>query len=227
MQISLKINGENYTASKGETILEVCQRNNIGVPHLCHLKIDGIYTNECASCRICVVEVDKKESLYPSCATKVWEGMSIVTNTPELINIRRGVLELILSNHPKDCLVCEKSGQCELQTLAQELRVKEIRYPWGTRGIEKEDNVAISRDLNKCIMCRRCETMCNSYQTCNVLSGIKRGINSVITTAYNRSLEESWCTFCGQCVAVCPTGALTERDYTWTLMEIFARRDRE
>ncbi|MGL4403646.1 MAG: NADH-dependent [FeFe] hydrogenase, group A6 [Fusobacteriaceae bacterium] len=226
MDITLKINGKQFNASGDETIMEVCHRNNIGIPHLCHLKIDGIYTNECASCRICVVEVDKKESLFPSCATKVWEGMEVITNSPELLNIRRGILELILSNHPKDCLVCEKSGQCELQNLSQELRVKEIRYPWGTKGIEKEMNRAISRDLDKCIMCRRCETMCNTYQTCNIISAVKRGINSVITTPYNKSLEDGYCTFCGQCVAVCPTGALTERDYTWKLLEILSKRDK-
>ena len=226
MDITLKINGKQFTAFRDETILKVCQRNSIRVPHLCHLEIDGIYTNECASCRICVVEVDGKEGLFPSCATKVWEGMEVITNSPELLNIRRGILELILSNHPKDCLVCEKSGQCELQDLSQELRVKEIRYPWKTKGIEKEQNRAISRDLDKCIMCRRCETMCNTYQTCNIISGVKRGINSVITTSYNKSLEESYCTFCGQCVAVCPTGALTERDYTWTLLEILSRREK-
>lgn len=218
MEIKIEINGRGILAEREETVLETAARHGIRIPHLCHLKVDGIYANECATCRICVVEVDGREGLYPSCATKVWEGMRVVTNSPEIQNIRRGILELILSSHPKDCLICPKAGKCELQNLAVELRVNEVRYSSSLRGIEKDETAAIERNLNKCIMCRRCETMCNSYQTCNVLSGTKRGIDAVVTTSYGRSLEESFCTFCGQCVAVCPTGALTERDYSWDLI---------
>lgn len=220
--IEIEVNGRKISAEKSDTILQAAGRAGIRIPHLCHLKIDGIYVNECATCRICVVEVDGREGLYPSCATKVWEGMKVVTNTPEVQNIRRDILELILSNHPKDCLICPKSGECELQNLAIELRVNRIRYSCSVRGIEKEFNPAITKDPNKCIMCRRCETMCNEYQTCNVLSGTKRGIDAVVTTSYGRGLEESYCTFCGQCVSVCPTGALTERDYSWELIKLLA-----
>lgn len=213
--VKLILNGHEVIGEKGETILEVAKKNSVRIPHLCHLKLGDIYTNECASCRMCVVEVDKRDGLYPACSTKIWEGMNVVTNSAEIQNIRRDILELILANHPKECLTCEKSGDCELQKLAEEFRIRDIRYEEELKGLKKEVSPAIIRDMNKCIMCRRCETMCNKIQTCNILSGINRGAKAIVSTAYNKNLTETFCTFCGQCVAVCPVGALTERNYTW------------
>jgi NADP-reducing hydrogenase subunit HndD len=152
--------------------------------------------------------------LAPACVTKVTEGMEVKTHTMRVLNARKTVLELILSDHPFECLTCAKNGTCDLQKLAQDLGVREIHYQ-GEQSSYKEDNSpSIIRDMDKCIMCRRCETMCNEVQTCGVLSGVNRGFDAVVAPAFEQDLIQSPCTFCGQCVAVCPTGALTERDYT-------------
>ncbi|MGL5656772.1 MAG: NADH-dependent [FeFe] hydrogenase, group A6 [Fusobacteriaceae bacterium] len=225
-KINVTINGIMIQGDSKDTILETAKKNNIRIPHLCHLKIDSIYTNDCASCRICVVEVDGREGLYPSCSTKIWEGMNVITNSVEIMKIRKNVLELILANHPKDCLVCRKSGDCELQKLSNEMRIKEIRYDSELRGLSEDRSAAIIRDMDKCIMCRRCETMCNNVQSCNILSGINRGSSSIVSTYFNKKLSETYCTFCGQCVAVCPVGALTEHDYTWDVINSIANKDK-
>ncbi len=220
MDVNLIIDGKKVTTKKGTTILEAAREVGIKIPSLCHFQMKDIgYTNDCASCRVCVVEVDKREGLFPACSTKVVEGMDVVTNTPEIIHVRKSVLELILSNHPKDCLVCSKSGECELQDLANQFKVKKIRFEGEMSSFEPEYSPSIIRDMDKCIMCRRCETMCNKIQTCGVLSAINRGFESVVSTAHESDLSDTNCTYCGQCVAVCPVGALHERDYTWDVFE--------
>ena len=218
--VKLTIDGIQVESPAGTTILEAAKSIGINIPSLCHLKMPDIgYVNDCASCRICVVEVDGREALYPSCSTKVVEGTEIITNSPDIIHMRKSVLELMLSNHPKDCLICSKSGECELQNLANQFKIKEIKYEGEMSTFEPEFSHSIIRDMNKCIMCRRCETMCNKIQTCGVLSAINRGFEAVVATAHESDLEETTCTYCGQCVAVCPVGALHERDYTWDVVE--------
>lgn len=219
-EINLNIDGIDVKATEKQTIMEAAALIGIKIPSLCHFEMKGVgYTNDCASCRVCVVEVDGREALYPSCSTKVTEGMSVVTNSPDIIHIRKSVLELLLSNHPKDCLVCSKSGECELQELANRFKIKRIRYEGEMSRFEPEHSPSIIRDMDKCIMCRRCETMCNKVQTCGVLSAINRGFESVVATAHESDLAETVCTYCGQCVAVCPVGALHERDFTWDVVE--------
>ena len=182
--------------------------------------------NAPASCRICVVEVDGRKNLAPSCATRCENGMNVHTNTMRVLNARRTVLELMLSDHPSDCLVCTKSGSCELQAVAIKLGIREIPFQ-GTQTEYKVDlSPSIRRDATKCIYCRRCEMMCNDIQTVGALGAVNRGFDSVVMPAFDQALQDSECTFCGQCVAVCPVGALTELDHTNRLIKDLANPDK-
>ncbi len=213
--INIKINGKELQVEAGTTILHAAKKIGIEIPTLCYMNLHdlGIEHNP-GGCRICVVEIAGRRNLAPACVTKVAEGMDIKTHTMRVLNARKTVMELILSDHPFECLTCAKNGTCDLQKLAQELGVREIHFK-GEQSTYKEDfSPSIIRDMDKCIMCRRCETMCNKVQTCGVLSGINRGFEAVVAPAFEQDLIKSPCTFCGQCVAVCPTGALTEVDYT-------------
>lgn len=210
--IKLTINNQKVSVEEGSTILEAAKKLNIKIPTLCHLDLHDIkMVNKGASCRVCVVEVEGRKNLAPSCATPVVDGMVVRTNTLRCIQARRAIIELFLSNHPKDCLVCEKNLGCELQSLASEYHIRAIKYK-GERAKHPIDisSRAIIRNMDKCIMCRRCETMCNEVQTVHVLSAINRGFDTFIAASMNMPMNESTCVFCGQCVAVCPTAALTE-----------------
>ena len=213
--IDIKINGKNVKAEAGSTILDAAKAIGIEIPTLCYMNLHDLgIKNNPGGCRICVVEVAGRRNLAPACVTEVLPGMEIKTNTVKVINARKTVLELILSDHPNDCLKCAKSGKCHLQKLAQDLGVREIPFE-GVQSTYKPDfSPSIIRDMNKCVMCRRCETMCNNVQTCGVLSGINRGFTAVVAPAFEQDLTDSPCTFCGQCVAVCPVGALSEIDNT-------------
>lgn len=210
--VTLTINNKQVQVEEGATILEAAKKLNIKIPTLCHLNLhDTKMVNQVASCRVCVVEVEGRRNLAPACATPVFNGMVVKTNTLRAIKARRTVVELLLSDHPKDCLVCEKNKNCELQTLAADLEVREIKYEGAiSRYPVDRTSQSIVRDLDKCVLCRRCETMCNKVQTVNVLSGVERGFETVVAPAFSLPMTETSCTFCGQCVAVCPTGALTE-----------------
>ena len=213
--INIKINGKELQVEEGTTVLQAAKKVGIEIPTLCYMNLHdlGIEHNP-GGCRICVVEIGGRKNLAPACVTKVAQGMDIKTHTMRVLNARKTVLELLLSDHPFECLTCAKNGTCDLQRLAQELGVREIHFE-GEQSTYKEDfSPSIIRDMDKCIMCRRCETMCNKVQTCGVLSGINRGFESVVAPAFEQDLIKSPCTFCGQCVAVCPTGALTEVDHT-------------
>ncbi len=211
-QVSISINDIQLSVPDGFTILEAARIAQVNIPTLCHMDLGDLKAvNHVASCRVCMVEVEGRRNLAPACATKVTEGMIIRTNTPRAVKARRTSVELLLSDHPADCLICEKNQKCDLQRLAADLGVRALKYR-GAMSTYAEDtsSKSIHRNLDKCILCRRCETMCNEVQTCGILSAVDRGFETVVAPAFGLPMSETMCTFCGQCVAVCPTAALTE-----------------
>ena len=214
--IKLTIDNREVEVPKGTTILKAAQGMGIDIPTLCHFELKGLGVhNKPGSCRICVVEVAGRRNLAPACVTECMPDMVVKTNSLRVINARRTVLELILSDHPNDCLKCAKSGKCELQDLAIRFGIRQNPFDQGEQSqYQIEVSPSIVRDMNKCVMCRRCETMCNEIQTVGALSAINRGFPAVVSTAFEENLLKSPCVFCGQCVAVCPVGALTEVDNT-------------
>lgn len=214
-KVNIIIDGKNVAVDHGTTILKAARKVGVEIPTLCHMELHNMnIENKPGGCRICVVEVKGRRNLAPSCITEVSEGMEITTNNIRVLNARKTVLKLIASDHPFDCLVCAKSGDCELQHLAIQFRLKDIPYLGEKSTYRRDASPSIIRDMDKCILCRRCEMMCNEVQTVGALSAVNRGFSSVVAPAFEMDLEDSPCTFCGQCVSVCPTGALTEIDNT-------------
>jgi len=221
--VKLTIDGKHVEVEKDTTILKAARTIGIEIPTLCYFQLkDMDIENRPGGCRICVVEVSGRRNLAPACSTGVAEGMVVQTHSIRVLNARRTVLELILSDHPAECLTCAKSGQCELQTLAQQLGVRELPYQGAQSTYRKDTSPAIIRDIDKCIMCRRCEMMCNDVQTVGALSAVNRGFMAVVAPAFEMNLEKSPCTYCGQCVSVCPTGALTEVDHSRNVINALA-----
>lgn len=218
--VNLTIDDIKVQVPKGTTILKAAKSIGIDIPTLCHYELKGQgIENRPGSCRVCMVEIEGKGNLAAACATNVSEGMRVKTHTLRVIMARRTVVDLLLSDHPADCLVCPQGGKCELQKLAVDLGLREVTYK-GEQSVYKIDvSPAIIRDMNKCVMCRRCETVCNSLQTVGALSGINRGFNAVVGTAFEQKLADSTCVMCGQCVQACPVGALSEVDNTRQVMQ--------
>ena len=213
--INLTIDNKPLVVKQGTTILEAAASIGIDVPTLCHMHLhDMNIENKPGGCRVCVVEVKGRRNLAPACCTDAAEDMEISTHSIRAVNARRTIVELILSDHPADCLVCAKSGNCDLQDMAHHLGIREIHYQGEQSHYREDTSPAIIREMDKCILCRRCETMCNEVQTVGVLSTINRGFEAVVSPAFEMNLDHSSCTYCGQCVAVCPTGALTEVNET-------------
>jgi len=214
--VKITIDGHQLEVPAGTTIYKAAKELGIEIPILCYMDLKDLnIENKPGGCRICSVEVEGRKNLAPSCSTDVAQGMVVRTNSMRVINARRTVMELILSDHPKDCLSCPKSGSCDLQNMAIKLGIREIPgQEYAEMSTYRLDtSPSIIRDLDKCIMCRRCETMCNDFQTVGALHAVNRGFNAVVAPAFEMNLEHSPCTYCGQCVAVCPTGALTEVDH--------------
>ncbi|HDR89163.1 MAG TPA: 4Fe-4S dicluster domain-containing protein [Bacteroidetes bacterium] len=207
--MTIEVNHQPVEARKGEYILDVLKRNGIHVPTLCHMK-DRFPSG---ACRMCLVELEGSGRLITSCSYPVEEGMKVLTHSPKVVEARKTILELLLANHPDDCLYCGRNGNCELQKLSSRLGVRERKI----RGQKKElyldrSSVSIVRDPAKCILCGRCVRMCEEVMGVSAIDFINRGSNTVIGTAYNMGLNTSSCVNCGQCILVCPTGALTEKN---------------
>ena len=209
--ITLTIDGTEVKVKEGATILDAARQANIDIPTLCFLK----EINEMGDCRMCIVEVEGRKGFATSCIQKAEEGMVVHTHTPAVLEARRMVLDLIISNHAKDCLTCTRSGNCELQNLAIKFNVLNIEYE-GERTKHRVDDKspAIVRDFNKCILCRRCVGACKNVQEIGAIDCINRGFESCVSTAGDHSLADVDCTYCGQCIEACPTGALHEKDDT-------------
>lgn len=207
--VNLTINGKSIQAEKGWTILKAAKENNIKIPTLCHLE----NIHEIGSCRICVVEVENARSLQASCVTPVSEGMVVQTHSEKVRNRRKVLYELILSDHPKDCLSCGRNQECELQSLGETIQVSESRFEGEKSKIFVDDSSpSVVRDPAKCILCRRCVTVCNEIQGLGILNAQGRGFGTEITPGNDLLLGNASCSNCGQCTIVCPVNALHEKD---------------
>ena len=216
--VKFKINDRELSAAKGTTILEAAEKAGIPIPHLCYLK----ELNEIAACRMCVVEVEGMERLAPACNTEVKEGMVIHTNTPRVRQARKTNLRLILSQHNSNCTVCVRSSNCELQKLSHDLNIHYQPYPVKLERSFVDTSVPIVREASKCIKCMRCIQVCDKIQDMNIWDVSGTGSRTTVDVSYNRSLKNTSCTFCGQCVTHCPTGALTVRDDTVRVLNALA-----
>ncbi|MCF8296195.1 MAG: [FeFe] hydrogenase, group A [Saprospiraceae bacterium] len=207
MSFQIEINSKSVEAHMGETILDVLNRNGIKVPTLCHMK-NFVPTG---SCRMCVVEQVDTGKLVTSCSYPVNEGMKIKTHTPKVIEARKTIVELLLSDHPDDCLYCVRNRNCELQDLAEELHIRErnIRGPKTKQPLDLS-SASIQRDPEKCILCGRCIRVCEEIMGVSAIDFANRGSKSTVSTSFYKGLNTSSCVNCGQCIMVCPTGALSE-----------------
>lgn len=222
--IKLTIDNVPVEVEPGTTILKAAEQIGIHIPTLCYMELPDVgVVNNPGACRMCVVDIGGPR-LFPACATACTPNMVVKTNTPRVLTARRTVLQLILSDHPADCLLCPKNGYCDLRNMAAEMGVHNFPFVENCKQshYKKTSSPAIMRDEDKCIMCRRCETMCNDVESVGAISAINRGFNAIVATAFERPLTESPCVFCGQCVAVCPTGALLEVDNNQDVLDALA-----
>lgn len=218
--ITIKINGMDVTAPAGSTILEAARLAHIEIPTLCYLK----EINEIGACRMCVVEVKGARTLVTACVYPINEGMEVWTNTPKVLESRKKTLQLLLSNHRKECLSCVRSGNCELQQLCRDLGVTD-EHKYDGEMLESEIDTSAAhmiRDNSKCILCRRCVAVCEKVQGIGVIGANERGFKTYIGSAFDMGLGETSCVSCGQCIAVCPTGALREKDFIDEVLDAVA-----
>jgi len=216
MIFDIEVNNKTIKAKRGESILQALNRNGIKVPTLCFME----EFTPTGACRMCVVEVEGHVDLIPACSHPVEEWMKIKTHSPRVLSARKTIVELLLANHPDDCLYCVRNGNCELQSFAEELGIRERRFS-GKRVKYKIDQASSSivKDQSKCILCGRCVRVCEEQMTVSALEFIKRGSKMVIGTTFDKPINLSSCINCGQCTVACPTGALYEKDHLAAVYE--------
>lgn len=220
--VNITIDDKKIQVPQGYSVLEAAKQANISIPTLCFLKD----INEIGACRMCVVEIRGARSLQAACVYPVSEGLVVKTQSPAIREARKVTLELILSNHDRNCLTCVRSSNCELQKLSEDLNVTEIRFNGESHRLPLDDfSPSIVRDPNKCILCRRCVSMCKNIQQVSVIDTVERGFDTIVSSVFNMSLNDVPCTMCGQCINVCPVGALREKDDTDEVWEALANDD--
>jgi predicted molibdopterin-dependent oxidoreductase YjgC len=206
--VNITINGQKITAEAGQTILEAATAAGIKIPALCHHPA----VEPIGACRVCLVEVARQRTLQPACTFPISDGLEVKTHSPQVEEARRFVLELLLSDHPLDCMTCERTGNCELQDLAYQYGLKQSRFPGVQHDYEIDrSNPFYERDYNKCILCRRCVRACNEINGVEAIGMIQRGFYTKIGTAFDGPMQDSPCEFCGMCVELCPTAALVPK----------------
>ena len=217
--VTLTIDGKQVTVPKGTTILEAAKSAGISIPTLCYLKD----VHAVGACRVCLVEIENARGLQASCVYPAAEGLVVKTNTPRVRVARRAVVELMLSAHRQECTTCGRSLNCELQQVAKQLGIQESRFEGEMPpSLMDTSSPAIVRDSSKCILCRRCVTVCQQVQGVGALFAMERGFDTVVTPALKKDLNDVACVFCGQCVSVCPVNALHERDSTEAVWKALA-----
>ena len=207
-EIQLTIDGREVRAEAGTTILEAARKAGIQIPHLCYRED----LTPATGCRLCVVEVEGARTLIASCAYPAANKMVVRTNTQRVQDARKLVVELLLSDHPYDCMTCEKSGTCTLEKYAYEFGIRKSRFAGDQHHYPlRATNPFFERDYNKCILCARCVTVCHEVQYCEAVDYSRRGFNTKVAASFDRTMEETPCVFCGNCVSVCPVGALSPK----------------
>ena len=207
--IEMQVDGRAIEAKDGETILSALKREGIHVPTLCYM--EGLLPS--GACRMCIVEMEGAPSFVPACSFPVAPGMKIQTRSPRVLDARRTIVELLLSNHPDDCLYCVRSGKCDLQQLSQSMGIRQRIFRGKRNEQEKDVSGPIVRDPEKCILCGRCVRICEEIQGVGAIDFVNRGCKAYIGTAFDQGLNVSTCINCGQCIVSCPTGALAEKSY--------------
>lgn len=219
--INIIVNGRKIAVQQGTTILEAAKKIGIHIPNLC----DDNDLTKAAACRLCVVQVEGFGNLPPACTTLATEGMVVETESAQVVEARKTLLELLLANHPKDCMTCEKSGDCVLQNYCYQYGIKESPFIGKQNQYQiDKNNHLIERDQNKCILCGKCVRVCHEIQVTGTIDFVGRGFETTVTTPFNEPLNITNCRFCGQCVGVCPTGALVNKQLkgsrTWEISKV-------